>query len=269
MPLDWVTQTPLAVLAGLLLCLMALAALAGHALHMRMRHSETESQNSLVVSSVLGLLALLMGFTFSMAIDRYDARRIAVLDEANAIRTAYLQAQLLEAPHRQRLSELLVHYLDNRIVLANASEPQTQARLLAINDRIITDLWSAEAAAFDSIKTLDFSSSTVEAMNRLIEMDTTRKAARMARVPAEVFALLFFYYIVTAGFLGYTVRKLRGRVSIGILLFLFALALLATVDIDRPVSGGFHESQAPMEALLQQLRTQPPAVFDRWRGGHQ
>lgn len=271
MPLNWVTQTPLLVLCGLLLCLMALAAVAGHAVHVRIRRKEPESekdedQNSFVVSSVLGLLALLMGFTFSMAVDRYDARRLIVLEETNAIGTTYLRAQLLGEPHRKRISDLLVRYVDNRLALADAATAQAQGPLLAVNDQIVTDLWSAEAAAFDSIKTLDFSSSSVDAMNHLIDLDAARKVTRTARVPAEVFALLFFYFIVTAAFLGYSVHKLRGRISIGILLFLFTLALLVTLDVDRPLSGGIRESQAPMEALRMQLKAQPPEVFDRWRG---
>jgi hypothetical protein len=59
------------------------------------------------VSAVLGLLALLLGFTFAMAVDRFEQRRTLVLDEVNAISTAYLRTQLLQAPHRERIGKLL------------------------------------------------------------------------------------------------------------------------------------------------------------------
>src|SRR5262245_57762214 len=86
----------------------------------------TNSEEGYAITAVLGLLALLMGFTFSLAIDRYDVRRKLVIDEANAIGTAYLRAQLLGAPHRERISGLLARYVDNRIDLAYAA-PGTAA----------------------------------------------------------------------------------------------------------------------------------------------
>ena len=82
--------------------------------------TEVKGQESYVVSAVLGLLALLLAFTFSLATDRFEARRVLVLEESNAIGTAFLRTQLLGEPHRARLSQLLIEYTDNRIVLAKA-----------------------------------------------------------------------------------------------------------------------------------------------------
>src|SRR5205085_12319326 len=108
-------------------------------------------QEAYVISAILGLLALLLGFTFSMAIDRYDTRRARVLEEANAIGTTYLRVQLLHEPDRSRLNDLLVHYVDTRIALAKAS-PGGVPRLLADNDRTLNELWAATSAAFDGIE---------------------------------------------------------------------------------------------------------------------
>ena len=79
-----------------------------------------DGQEGYVVSAVLGLLALMLGFTLAMAVDRYETRRALVLEEANAIGTTYLRAQLFGEPHRARLSKLLVEYNDNRLALALA-----------------------------------------------------------------------------------------------------------------------------------------------------
>ena len=78
-------------------------------------------QEGYLVGSMLGILALLMAFSFSMALDRYEERRHLVIQEANAIGTAYLRAQLLDEPYRTRLSRLLVDYTDNRIALGTGS----------------------------------------------------------------------------------------------------------------------------------------------------
>jgi hypothetical protein len=101
-------------------------------------------------------------------------------------------------------------------------------------------------------------------MNNLIDLDAARKAARRARVPPEVFAVLFVYLLVTAGVLGYVMRGTKGRLSAGFLLSLFTLSLVLIIDIDRPLGGGIVEGQGPMESLRRSLAQWPPAVFDRW-----
>ena len=91
--------------------------IAGRGTGPRRAKQEDHNQEGYLVGSLLGFLALLMAFSFSMALDRYEERRHLVIQEANAIGTAYLRTQLLDEPHRGRLSGLLVAYTDNRIAL--------------------------------------------------------------------------------------------------------------------------------------------------------
>lgn len=267
---DWLNNSPLLLLGGGMLILMTLAVAGGIALrNWNDRRAPPGSKGDegglegYVVSAVLGLLALLMGFTFSLAVDRFEMRRALVLEEANAIGTAYLRAQLLEEPHRTRISQLLVNYTDNRITLGTAP-PNEIPPLLAANDRMLTDLWAATASAFVSIKGIDFSSTFVDGVNNVIDLDAARKTARMARVPAEVFFVLFVYLIVTAGVLGYVFVGNRGRGAAAFMLALLTLSLLLILDIDRPNKGGVREAQTPMEQLRASFKAQPPAVFDRY-----
>ncbi|HEY4122961.1 MAG TPA: hypothetical protein VGM36_00020, partial [Rhizomicrobium sp.] len=153
---DWLALAPLPLIGVLLLAAMAIAAACGFGLRNHFDRSapagkDSGSQEGYIVSAVLGLLALLLGFTYSLAIDRFETRRQLVLEESNAVGTAYLRAQLVGEPHRSRLSGLLVQYAANKVALARA-KPGTGAGLLKTNDRLITDLWAAEAAAFDSIR---------------------------------------------------------------------------------------------------------------------
>src|SRR5215469_2478248 len=125
---DFFTLTPPLVLAATLLGSALFAGFLGHRLrlHYDLGRAPTsaslrsEGQEGYIVSGVLGLLALIMGFTLAMSVERFEARRQVVLEEANAIGTAYLRSQLLGEPHRTRLSRLLVEYTDNRLVLATA-----------------------------------------------------------------------------------------------------------------------------------------------------
>ncbi len=266
----WLNNASLLWLGGTIVVLMVIAVAVGIALRgWNDRHTAsngTGGQNleGYVVSAVLTLLALLMGFTFSLAVDRFETRRRLVLEEANAIGTAYLRAQLLEAPHRARMSALLFDYTDNRVVLAKA-QPGHNSAFLVKNDQLVTDLWVATVAAFPSITDPGLSAVFLQSMNAVIDLDAARKAARQVRVPTVVFGVLSFYLVVTAGVLGYVFVGSRGRGAAAIMLVLLTLSLLLILDIDRPTTGGVREGQAPMEALLASLKTQPPAVFDRYR----
>src|SRR5262245_35151408 len=145
---DWISELPISIVGGMLLAGALLAGFIGHAVRLRTTAGlPSEGQEGYIVSGVLGLLALMLAFTLAMAVDRFETRRQLVLEEANAIGTTYLRSQLLGEPHRTRLSKLLVEYTENRIALATAP----RAELLATSNQLLTDLWAATAAAFDSI----------------------------------------------------------------------------------------------------------------------
>lgn len=269
---NWLNQASLHVLGGVMVVLMLVAVGVGvtlHHWHHRSGRSRAEREGDLeglVVSAVLGLLALLMGFTFSLAVDRFETRRGLVLEEANAIGTAYLRAQLLEAPHRARLGGLLLAYTDNRIALAKGPKARV-AVLLPENDRLVAELWAATSAAVPTIRDPGLTGALLQSMNAVIDLDAARKTARTVRVPAEVFAVLFVYLIGTAGVLGYVFVGNRGRGAAAFMLLLLTLSFLI-LDIDRPTMGGVREDQSPMEQLRASLKAQPPPVFDRYRDEH-
>ena len=268
---QWLEATPVPVIGLLTFLAMIAAAFAG-ALAQRHRakagarddKDEDSGRDGLFVSAVLGLLALLLGFTFALAVNRFETRRELVLQEANAIGTSYLYVQLLEEPHRSRMSALLRAYTENRVALATAA-PERTAQLLSANDRILVDLWSATATAFDSVRATAFSNALLQVVGQVIDLDAARKAARQARVPTVVYAVLLIYVVVTAGMLGYVRIASRSMVPAGFLFALKVMSLMLILDIDRPAGGGIRESQGPMIALREALRTQQPGTFDRWR----
>jgi hypothetical protein len=250
--LAWLNDASLLTLGTLLLVCMMAAGLAGYASR---RYNDRSDPASDTEKRFDG------GESYT---ERFEARRLLVMEETNAIGTAYLRAQLLDEPHRARLSQLLIVYTENKIALAKA-KPRTGWALLAVDDRLLTDIWAATAAAFDSIKHLDFSSAFVGSINRMIDLDATRRAARQTQVPTVVFAVLLIYMVVTAGVLGYVLSASRGRYAAGLLLLLLTMSLMLIIDIDRPTTGGINESQRPMEQLLKSLKSQPVTAYDRWR----
>jgi hypothetical protein len=228
------------------------------------REERERSQESYLVGSMLGLLALLLAFSFAMGIDRYEERRHLVVQEANAIGTSYLRAQLLDEPHRGRLSKLLVEYTDNRIELATADRENVPRRL-AVNDKLLTELWAAVTAARGSAQAHGISVPVLSTFNDVIDLDTERKVARTVRIPGPVLILLYGFLAMTAGVLGFVLEERRAWFGACVLFVLLSLYVSIIADLNRPASGSIQESQQPMLMLRQSLKDQPPSTFDRYK----
>ena len=265
---DWLSSLSLAGLVLAVFIAMLLAAFAGYGargLQRRWANSREKverSQEGYLIGGMLGLLALLLAFSFSMAVQRYDERRQLVVQEANAIGTAYLRAQLLDEPHRARLSGLLVDYTDNRIALATA-KPDTIEPRITENDSLLTDIWAAVTAARDSAHAHGISTPFLMAFNQVIDLDTERKIARQARVPQPILLLLLGFLVMTAAVLGLVLEGIRAWTEGLILFVLLSSYVSIIVDLNRPTSGNITESQEPMLMLRQSLKAQPANSFDR------
>lgn len=266
--IGWLSNLSLIGVVLFVFLSMLLVAFAGHGTRILVRRfaahgDEDHSQEGYLVGSMLGVLALLMAFSFSMALDRYEERRHLVVQEANAIGTSYLRAQLLDEPHRSRLSRLLIAYTDNRVALGTGRHAGLD-RQLEINDRLLTDIWAAVAAARDSAARHGISVPILTAFNEVIDLDTERKVARQVRVPAPVMLLLYGFLLLTAVVLGYVLEERRARLGAFMLFLLLALYVSVIADLNRPASGNIQESQDAMLMLQRSLRSQPPQAFNQF-----
>jgi hypothetical protein len=268
---DWLSSLPILAIGFATFAVMLVAAAAGQLVRQlqarrarRVGHESEPSvaQEGYLLGGVLGLLGLLLAFSFGMVLNRYESRRELVIQEANAIGTAYLRAQLLDEPHRKRLSKLLMSYTDNRIKLASADLERNP--YLATNDRLLTEIWAAVRAARDSALTHGVTTALLITFNEVIDLDTERKVAWQLRVPSEVLLLLIAYLSVTAGVVGHAVDGPRGRRAALVLFLLIGLSIGVITDINRPMSGRSRESQEPMLMLLRSLKSQPPEVFNQF-----
>lgn len=218
---------------------------------------EEDGQEAFIVSAVLGLLALLLGFTFSLALNRYDDRRELVLQEANAIGTAYLRAQLVGEPQRSKVSTILIEYAENQIQIAGPRDARFE-QLLERNDRLLLDLWGHSMQVPESTGATPITSLFVSSVNDVIDLDAARRNARAAKVPSAVYAVLMIYFLGTAAILGYSLTGMWSRIAAVMLFLLFSIAMLLIVDIDRPNVGMLREQQKPMVDLLAFMETAGP-----------
>src|SRR4051812_12386856 len=249
------------VVVALLLCSAGTGQLVRRRLPVE-RSDEEKVGEQLIVSAMIGLLALLLGFTFALAIDRFDTRRTLVLEEANAIGTTWLRAQILDEPDRARLSRLLQGYTDNRIRVASEPDRARRMALLAISERYQHELWRATVAAIRPIRNLEYAPVFVESMNLTIDLGASRKAARRAHVPPRVLTILLIYMCVSAYAIGHVLVGFRMKWVAGVLLVLLTMSYMLILDIDQASRGGVREVQYPMEDLLADMRAHPPASFE-------
>src|SRR5438309_11472540 len=113
--IDWLRSAPIWLVGVLLLLLTIGSAIAASQVNRSLLRGPdrlSEAQQGYVVSSVYALLGLLVAFTFQVAVERYQARRHLVIEDATAIQALYLKSQLLPEPHRSTLSNLLVSYAE-------------------------------------------------------------------------------------------------------------------------------------------------------------
>lgn len=203
-------------------------------------------------AAALGLLALMIGFTFSMALTRFDARVKGVVDEANAIGTVALRAQMLPAPHASEVHRLLADYLQDRLKSIGrpvaASPFDNSARK---SSQLQAELWdhavTLAAAQPNSLPVELFATS----LNQMIDLQEGRSAAEGNHVPSAVLILLYGVAVVTVGLSGY-VAGLSGRaarVPHAIMALMIAFVIAMIDDLDRSQSGFITVEQQALTSI--------------------
>lgn len=190
--------------------------------------------------AMLGLLGLLLGFTLSMAVSRWDTRRDVIVNEANAIGTFWLRAGLLEAPLRGDLRDALRHYTDARIALGDARADREALR--AARDRsesLHTSMWSVIERASGPDRSNAVLSSLITAANEVIDLHELRLASIENYLPAPLFLLLFAVAALSMGFLAWAFGAANqgGRKAVMALGLLIGAVLLLIMDVNRPQRG--------------------------------
>ena len=232
------------LIAAALLVAMLLVIEAGYRLgraHEREESTTAKAHVNAIQASLLGILALLLGFTFSSALQRFDARSEAVIAEANAIGTAWQRSSLLPDSHRAQAQAALRDYLDVRIV-ANGSTMDNYKGVTALRvdtTRAQARLWDvarrAATADPDPVTTGLFA----EAVNVLTDAYVRRNAALDRRVPEVVLFLLLGTFLMAGVVVGFATGVAGHRPSLAshVMVALIAILVFIILDLDRPRRG--------------------------------
>jgi ABC-type multidrug transport system fused ATPase/permease subunit len=256
------SQSSILIVSGLFIC-MLLAMEIGFRSGHRKKVSMTEeiTQANAVLASMLGLLALLLAFTFSAALQRYEDRSQTVVAEANAIGTTYLRARLLPGEMGAEVQTLLRQYLDIRIQegRVDATDPVLHESLLHRAKAMEARLWEHAVSAAAQDPGPVTSGFFIQSLNELIDTFGTRNAALNRHVPEIVLLMMLATIVLTTATLGYASGIAGHRVTLAafILVVLIALVVYLIIDLDRPRRGIIQVSQDSMYSLQQIIGLEP------------
>jgi hypothetical protein len=238
--------------------LLWLAAWIGASLLKRKRALEDEAREDFgtILAATLTLLGLIIGFSFSMAIGRYDQRKNYEEAEANAIGTEYIRADLLPAADGAKVRALLLSYLDQRVLFYQTIDRERLPQINAQTAKLQSELWSAVQAPAAAQPT-PIVALAVAGMNDVLNSQGYTQAAWWNRIPLSAWGLMLAIAVCSNVLLGVGARKVKAE---GLLLLVLPLvvsiAFLLIADIDSPRGGLIRVNPQNLLSLSQSLRGQ-------------
>ncbi len=222
------------------------------------RSSEgVKSQLNTVQGSLLGLLALILGFTFSLALQRFDDRSKAVVDEANAIGTALLRADLLHSDIRAEAGQTMRDYLQLRVRMGEVAttEEATWHELQGETAQLQERLWQQADRALGIDDRMVTTGLYVQSLNGMIDSYGLRAAALDRHVPEMVLFLLFLTFLMVSLIVGTTSGVAGARPPSAMLIMVALIVILSflIIDLDRPRRGLIEVDRSSMTELLQSV----------------
>lgn len=244
------------LIAGFLLTSMAAAIEGGYRIGRRKEATAKKSTKDHIITiqgSMLGVLALLLAFSFSLALQRFDNRNAAVVEEANAIGTTFLRAQLLPSSVRSDAQRLLQSYVDLRVQASTISLDKEADREVLLFDanQILDALWGCARRAAEEDPNPVTSGLFIQSLNETIDAYGERDAAVRRHVPEVILFLLFGTFVMTGGVVGYAAGVAGHRPSAVsyLLVGLIVVLTFVIIDLDRPRRGLIEVDQTSLIAV--------------------
>ena len=207
-----------------------------------------------VLAACLTLLGLIVGFSFSMAVSRYDLRKSYEAAEATAIATEYTRADLLPTADAQRVRQLLSSYLAQRLLFFISKDPRVVNESTGQSEALQRQMWSAVLAPATA-QPNPLTALVVSGMNDVVNSQGNTQAAWWNRIPSEAWALMGIIAVLCNVMLGFSAVELRRGGTLFVLPLVTAIAFFLISDIDSPAGGGLiHVTPQNLLNLQKQLR---------------
>ncbi len=247
-------------IAAVLFITMAVVIEVGYWIGCRVRDKSTEparNHTAAIQGSLLGILALLLGFTFSISLGRHDTRSEAVVNEANSIGTVWLRAQMLPEPARGEIQAMLRDYVNLRVIGGDVSvvRAEQHQELLTRTNVVLDALWTRSRDVAIEFPNPVTSGLYIQALNDMIDSYGSREAALNRHVPELVLILLYATFLMTGCVIGFTAGLAGHRTSFVtyIMVGLIVVLVFIIVDLDRPRRGLIRINHASLEQLQKSM----------------
>jgi hypothetical protein len=253
-------QTPALLISAILFVLMILINWFGF--YVRQKESKRHPDNVIeglgpVEGSLLGLLALLLSFTFSLAAGKNDTRRKVIVEEANNISTAILRCDMYPDSTRKEFHGYFKDYVDARIAYYNAGIGNDKLNSsLQLASTISGKIWSRVTSLSQQNENVLRSQQMIPALNAMMDITTTRDAERNAHVPESILWMLFLLTLAGSFITGYGSKSKRfSKIIVGCFALMTVMTIYLILDLDRPRRGiinmdNTHEKIVELKALL-------------------
>ncbi len=253
---NWLDYFPPWMLLTVTVLLMLSAFFGGYRLAVLWRresNKDLDAPNDVVIGGTLGLLALLMAFTFGMAASRFDTRRQLLLDEVNAIGTAYLRAGLVPDPESLEIRTRLREYV--RIRADVAKQPENLPAIIARSEALHDELWSQAVLAAKKDPSSELNELFIDSLNQVIDFHSQRTTVNAYRIPNVIWFSVYVASILTMVGVGYRYGNTGTRDFVISLLFALTVSIVIYLiaDLDRGYEGTVQVSQQPMIELNRKL----------------
>ena len=215
---------------------------------------EVRDYFAIILAAALTLVGLIVAFTFSMAVSRYDQRKNYEEQEANAIGTEYVRASQLPPADAAKVHALLRSYLDERIL---NYKTRNERELLQINARaaqLQTEMWSAASTSVAALPS-PMATFVLGGMNDVLNSQGYTQAAWRNRIPIEAWMLLIIISIFCNLLIGYDAPE-KSAFFLLILPIFLSVSLFLIADIDSPRRGIILVEPHNLESLAQSLHSQ-------------
>lgn len=208
-----------------------------------------------ITSSILGLLAFILAFTFGIVANRYDARKGFVREEANAIHTAYLRTDFLQESEREKSIALFRKYVDSRVKAGLTRETKDLQEALADTDQIHRELWTMASALGRKEMNSDIVALYIDSLNTVFNIHASRLALFQARIPSGIWLVLYALVFLGMFGVGYQTSIANSRRSwiAPVLALSFSIVIALINALDNHQSGFITVSQQPLMALQEQM----------------
>jgi hypothetical protein len=206
---------------------------------------------NIVLGGTLTLLGLIIGFTFSMAVSRYDQRKVYEEEEANAIGTEFLRVEVLPAADAPGIQELLKKYLEQRIAFYNARDSGELEQINHNTGQLEAELWSRTRKSA-TVQPSVLMALSVAGMNDVLNTQGYTQAAWLNRIPSAAWLLMAAIAFLSSLLIGVGAHRMSPSLSLTLPL-VTAIAFFLIADLDSPRGGFIRMQPENLVSLSQQL----------------